>query len=98
MESPRLFQHALPLAGHVSATPASAANAAAARYFRFGFEPARKKTLAVSHSSLNVVLKAANGYVIRKIHAGWILNLKILQPLSESLPSEVFRDLWLETE
>jgi len=45
-----------PLAGYVSATPASAANAAAARFSRLGFEPARKKTLAVSHHSLNVVL------------------------------------------
>ncbi|PKE28674.1 hypothetical protein CWS43_19960 [Rahnella sp. AA] len=61
LENPGLFNCALPLAGYVPASPASAANAAAARYFRFGFEPARKQTLAVSHRSLNVVLKAARG-------------------------------------
>ncbi|AVF33622.1 hypothetical protein BV494_01205 [Rahnella sikkimica] len=71
LENPGLFNCALPLAGYVSATLAIAANAAATRYFRFGFEPARKQTLAVSHHSLNIVLKAARGYVIRKIDAGW---------------------------
>ncbi|WP_229893190.1 MULTISPECIES: hypothetical protein, partial [Rahnella] len=68
--TPALFNCALPLVKYVSATPAIAANAAAARFSRLGFELARKMTLAVSHHSLDVVLKAAKGYVIRRIYAG----------------------------
>ena len=73
LENPGLFHCALSLAGTVSATPASAANAAATRYFRFGFEPARKQTLAVSHHSLNVVLKAATGFLVRNLAMPFII-------------------------
>ncbi|WP_208951986.1 hypothetical protein, partial [Rahnella sp. ChDrAdgB13] len=51
LDFPTLFQHALSLAGYVSVTPVIAANVAAARCSHFRLEPARKKTLAVSHRS-----------------------------------------------
>jgi hypothetical protein len=74
--TPALFNSALPLADYVSVIPASAANAAAARSFRFGFEPARKKTLAVSHRSLNAVFKAANGFLVRNLAISFMILKK----------------------
>jgi hypothetical protein len=72
--TPALFNCALPLAGYFPAAPASAANAAAARYSHFGFEPARKKTLAVSHHSFDVVLKAARDFLVRNLTADCYLK------------------------
>ena len=57
--------------GRVPGATAIAANAAAARCSRFGFGPARKKTLAVSHHSLDVVLNAAHWHLHRKLFC-WI--------------------------
>ncbi|MBV6816802.1 hypothetical protein KWG64_02460 [Rahnella sp. PD12R] len=87
--TPALFNSALPLADYVSAISASAANAAAARSFRFGFEPARKKTLAVSHRSLNAVLKAANGFLVRNLAMPFIILKNEEAPKSILLNSEM---------
>ena len=61
-DPPGSFHFALPLAGYIPAATAIAANAAAARSSHFRFGPARKKNLAVSHRSFDVVLSAARGF------------------------------------
>ena len=62
LRTPGSFHCALSLAGCVSGAPPIAANAAAARSSHFRFGPARKKNLAVSHRSFDVVLSAARGF------------------------------------
>ncbi|MBV6821246.1 hypothetical protein KWG64_25220 [Rahnella sp. PD12R] len=72
-------------------------NPAAARFPPVGLQTARKDSRFFT-SPYGAILKAANGYVIRKINAGWVLNLKSLWPLSESLLSECFETMGSKTE
>src|SRR5471032_2106477 len=52
--------------GRVPGIKTIAANSAAVRYSHFGFGPARKNTLAVSHRSLDVGLNAAEAFLSSK--------------------------------